>query len=395
MVKDTQTTEAEGRLIYCGDHAVTFSFGGHAFLAKLLGHFDPATTIIVEAGAETSQPHERLPGYEYRQLCFPLDRLARTRWSKWHAQWVVTNKKRRGRRIARFLKLTPNDCLMTIAHDFVWIPVIEAARQVGAKVLVFCDDEWVELFGHKFPSLEIAKNVYADSLQKADSIQAVSEGMRQHLKLNYGVESEVFYRVRRNELSANPPSTPKPHKNFRFIYCGQLWDGYWNSLREVAAAGMKHGWEIEIFTNAHGQRVAGREFPNVVARDFLPEEELVPYLQENADALVVALDFSPAGRKLMETMFASKLVEYTMTGLPTVILAPPYAEMTRWGREAGCFCVLDRLDGDTVEKELVGFVADEVARRRMGREAFELGKVLFSPEQAKKQILRAISGHTH
>jgi hypothetical protein len=160
----------------------------------------------------------------------------------------------------------------------------------------------------------------------------------------------------------------------------------------VAAIGLRHGWEIEILTNTHGQRVAGGSFPNVVARDLLPEEDLVPYLQQNADALVIALDFSPSGRSLMETMYASKLVEYTMTNLPTVILAPPYAEMSRWGREKGCFCVLDQLDRDHIEKELICFVGDEEGRRQMGQKAFELGQRLFSPERAKSQILSVMHG---
>ena len=176
------------------------------------------------------------------------------------------------------------------------------------------------------------------------------------------------------------------------VYTGQLWQGYWESLKEVARIGLKHGWEIEILTNAHGQKVAGSDFSNVRARDFLPEDELVPYLQQNADALVVALPFGKEAADLMRTMFSSKMVEYTLTDRSTIILAPPHAEMARWGREAGCFLVLDSLEPALLEKKLVEFMGNPEIRKEMGARAKELGDRLFAPERAKEQIMRAWKG---
>jgi Glycosyl transferase 4-like domain len=379
-------------VIYCGDHTVTFSFGGHAFLAKLLRHFDLGSTEIVEAGAEASEPEDRLPGYEYRRLRFPFDRFERTRWSRWHARWAVANRRQRGRRIAEFLRLTGQDCLMTIAHDFIWIPVIEAARQTQAKVIVFCHDEWVELYGAKFRSKEEAKSIYGGQLRKATQVFSASEGMRRHLASAYGVKSKVFYPPRSTEQSGSKRQPQGNREKFRFTFCGQLWKEYWSSLREVAAVGMKHGWEIDILTNVPGQKVVGREFPNVRARDFLPEERLISHLQVESDALVIALPFGEEARETMETMFSSKMADYTMTGLPIVILAPPHAEMSRWGHEAGCFCLLDKLDRECIEKELIWFVGDEAGRSKMGQRAFELGQRLFSPERAKSEILSVMHG---
>jgi hypothetical protein len=107
---------------------------------------------------------------------------------------------------------------------------------------------------------------------------------------------------------------------------------------------------------------------------------------------VIALPFGREARKTMETMFSSKMADYTMTGLPIVILAPPHAEMSRWGHEAGCFCLLDNLDRECIEKELIRFVGDEAGRSRMGHRAFELGQQLFSPARAKSEILSVMHG---
>jgi len=381
-----------GRLIYCGDHCVTFSFGGHAFLAKLLSHFSLNNTLVVEAGADASPPDKRIASYKYVRLRFPLDILERSRWSQWHARWVAWSKRARGRKIAQLFKLTPEDCLITIAHDFVWIPVVEAAQQAGAKCLVFCDDEWVELYGPRFPNREAAARLYAGQLQRASRVFAVSEGMKKHLKEKYGVDSEVFYKVRGKEQPRQNPSGASDSRKPRLVYTGQLWQGYWESLKEVVQIGLKHGWEIEILTNPPGQKVAGNEFSNVRARDFLPEDELVSYLQQNADALVVALPFVKDAADLMKTMFSSKMVEYTLTDRPTIILAPPHAEMARWGRESGCFLILDSLDPADLEKKLVEFMGNAEIRKEMGTRARELGDRLFAPERAKEQVMRAWKG---
>ncbi len=358
-------------------------------MAKLLSHFSDNETLIVEAGVGCSKPTEQLQNYRYERFRFFMDRLEGTRLSKWHARWVAWRKAARGKSIARKLNLGPEDCLITIAHDFVWIPVVEAARAAGAKCLVFCDDEWVELYRHKFSSREAAARLYAGQLRRASRVFAVSEGMKKHLQEMYQVDSEVFYKVRGKENPAPKVSEKGKRTKPRLIYCGQLWQGYWDSLKEVARLGLKHGWGIEIITNAHGQKVAGSELPNVRARDFLPEDELVPYLRQHADALVVALPFGKEAADLMKTMFSSKMVEYALTGRPTIILAPPHAEMARWGREAGCFLVLDSLESVLLEKKLVEFMGNAEIRKEMGTRAKELGARLFAPERAKEQVMRA------
>ena len=227
------------------------------------------------------------------------------------------------------------------------------------------------------------------SQSRYTNVFAVSEGMKRHLAEKYGVNTEVFYKVRGPQLKKSDSKEGLKTQNMRLIYCGQLWEGYWKSLRELAKVCQRYGWEIEIFTNRQGQKVVGTEFSNVRTRDFLPEKQLVPYLQNNALATIVALPFGEDSKSLMETMFSSKMIDYTMTDRPTIILAPQHAEMTRWGKEAGCFFVLDSLEPTYLEEKLKEFMKDPEAQRQMGLRAKELGNHLFSPKRAKNQIVKA------
>ena len=376
-----------GRLIYFGDHSVGFSFGGHAFLAKLIEGMASVPRIVVEAGFECSSPEARLSGVEYRRFRFYLDRLERSRFCRWHARVVTASLGIRSRTISRVLGFNQADCLITIAHDFTWLPAIEAAHRNGARSIVFCHDEWLELYGDRFRNPNVAKRLYRNQLSKATKVMAVSEGMKENLKRDLGVESEVFLPHRRGSSLRIAGLARPSERPFRFAYCGQLWAGYWETLKCLAMVGNRHGWEIDIYTNKAGRNIVGEALKNVRAHDFLPEEDLVGVLARNFDALVVALPFDLGSRRLMETMFSSKLAEYTLTELPIVLMGPEYAQVIRWGRAQGCFFVIDQLDPTVVEREILVLANNEGLRSRLGLASAELGSRCFSADRAVKQIL--------
>jgi hypothetical protein len=375
------------RIVYIGDHCVEFSFGGHAFLAKLLEEAESHPRVAVECGWDETPPARRLPGIDYRRCRFRLDRLQGSRFTRVHALWVQASLRLRERRLRRLTNLKPSDLVLTIAHEFAWLPALEAARRAGAASAVFVHDEWVRLFGYRYGSHERGAAVFRQALSKASRVMSVSEGMQQRLRDVYGIESEVFLPPRRRGVVRPVPARRAEGCPFRFAYCGQLWRDYWETLRVLADVGRDRGWEFEIYTNAPGRRVAGTEYPNVRVHDFLPEEHLVPHLAAAADALVVALDFSAAAESTMATMFSSKMAEYTATGLPVVIMAPPNANMARWAKAQGCFVVIDRLERDHIAKQVSALVDDPARCRALGTAAADLGDQLFSPQRAVESLV--------
>ena len=342
---------------------------------------------MVEAGAEASEPEQRLVGIEYVRWRFSLDRLERTRFTHLHARWVKLALVLRAQSLQRLALISRNDLLVTIAHDFVWLPAVECAHRAGAPSAVFVHDEWVELYGERFRSKRQAAELYAEQLHKASQVFAVSDGMQRHLKMTYGVESEVFLPPRRQSakrVSFQEKPTDRP---FCFAYCGQLWKGYWETLRHLAAVGQQRGWELDIYTDEAGRRVVGTEFSNVRVNPFLPEEDLVAHLAQKADALVVALPFDEGARRMMETMFSSKLAEYTATELLIVIIGPAHAQMIQWARAAGCFLAIEELNDELISREITRIVEDADKRRAMGRASADLGAAMFSAKRAAAQLL--------
>lgn len=378
------------RIVYIGDHCVEFSFGGHAFLAKLLEAAGDYECVAVECGWESTPADSRLSGINYHRCRFPLDRLQGSpRFHRIHARWVQASLPLRQRQLRRVVDLQPGDMVLTIAHEFAWLPALEAAGAAGAASTVFVHDEWVQLYGYRYGSAESGAAVFRQALSKATRVMSVSEGMQRRLRDVYATDSEVFLPPRRRGVVRPAQAIRAEGRPFRFAYCGQLWRDYWQTLRVLAEVGLDRGWQLDIYTNAAGQRVAGGQYANVRVHDFLPEERLVQHLAEEADAVVVALDFSDAAEPTMATMFSSKMAEYTATGLPVVIMAPPRSQMARWGKSHCCFVVIDQLDRDYIAKEM-GALADDPARCRMlGTAAADLGDVLFSPENAVGRLVGA------
>lgn len=376
-----------GRLVYIGDHSVEFSFGGHAFLAKLLEAADGRERVAVECGWEETAVADRLSGVDYRRCRFRLDRLQGTRFGRAHAWWLQTALPLRARRLRQVAGLQPSDLVVTVAHEFIWMPALAAAQLANAMSVVFVHDEWVKLYRDRFGGDMQAGVVFRKALARATRVLAVSEGMQDRLQNRYGIASEVFLPPRRRGGVRPEPTVRPAGRPFRFAYCGQLWSSYWQALRVLAEVGRERGWQLDVYTNAAGRRVAGAEYGNVRVHDFLPEEKLVPHLAAEADALVVALDFGADGGPTMETMFSSKMAEYTATGLPVIIITPPHANMTRWGKAQGCFVVIDRLDRDVVDRELSALVGDPDRCRALGTAAAELGAALFAPERAVERLV--------
>ncbi len=377
-----------GRLVYIGDHQVTFSFGGHAFMAKLLEAVEGADRLVVEAGAEVTPVPERLPGIEYRRWRFPLDRLERSRFTRWHARWLLATGGLRSRAIARAASLRSSDLVVTVAHDFAWLSAVDAASLAGARCAVFVHDEWCQIYGARFSSAARAASLYSRSLAKADRVLAVSEGMQEHLKSAYAVDSEVFLPPRR-KVTVRAHRRERPAgRPFRFAYCGQLWAGYWETLKQLAAIGLRHGWELDIYSNEAGRRTAGGEFPNVRTHAFLPEADLTRHLAREADALVVALPFDAGDSVMVKTMFSSKMAEYTSTELPVVIMAPPESNMARWGKDAGCFLLIDRVEPDFQEQVLRSLVEDPAKQISLGKKSADLGEDVFSADRAVEWLVK-------
>jgi glycosyltransferase involved in cell wall biosynthesis len=123
--------------------------------------------------------------------------------------------------------------------------------------------------------------------------------------------------------------------------------------------------------------------------EFAPREELECWLG-SADALLITSAFEPAMRKLMETNFPSKLLEFARFGKPLVTWGPDYSTLIRWaqfGNRALCVTESDpRALGVALEK----LAASKDEQQRLAGKALSAMREEFDPEAIQDVFLQAV-----
>jgi glycosyltransferase involved in cell wall biosynthesis len=123
--------------------------------------------------------------------------------------------------------------------------------------------------------------------------------------------------------------------------------------------------------------------------EFAPRKELEEWLC-GADAFLVTSVFDPSMRRMMETNFPSKLIEFARFGRPLVIWGPTYSTAVRWalkGNRALCvtepapaalWAALRRLADSPAEQE------------RLSGQAVRAARGEFDPDLIHRQFLDAV-----
>ncbi|HET6370269.1 MAG TPA: methyltransferase domain-containing protein, partial [Nitrospiria bacterium] len=85
----------------------------------------------------------------------------------------------------------------------------------------------------------------------------------------------------------------------------------------------------------------------------------------------------------MKLSFPSKLADYTATGLPILIWAPPYSSAVRWAREnEGAAEVVDNQNPAALEKAVKRLTGNGDHQTRLGKTALDMGRAYFSHDAA-------------
>jgi hypothetical protein len=84
---------------------------------------------------------------------------------------------------------------------------------------------------------------------------------------------------------------------------------------------------------------------NIILGGVLSSGQLIEKLKNEADVMFLPMSFAPQDRQNMEISFPSKLTDYTLTGLPLLIVGPNYCSAVRWAKEnPGVADIVESLD---------------------------------------------------
>jgi glycosyltransferase involved in cell wall biosynthesis len=183
-----------------------------------------------------------------------------------------------------------------------------------------------------------------------------------------------------------------------FAYAGSVnYKNYRDLLRMLAEALEKSGSQLVVFGPVTEPKAAafGLRRSNITFGGLLPSAQLLERLKNEADVMFLAMSFASQDRQNMEISFPSKLTDYTLTGLPLLIVGPNYCSAVRWAKEnPGVAEVVETVDRASLQAAVDRLVENVAFRQQLAARALEVGRTYFSHETAQATFLSAL-GSSH
>jgi glycosyltransferase involved in cell wall biosynthesis len=278
--------------------------------------------------------------------------------------------------------------MLTVAHGDGFHAAFRLAKETGLPLVTIFHDWWPDLV----PSwLSLAEEARFRAVYRGSRLAlCASEGMRR--VLGEHPCSRVLSPIpgRSDTTSGCGPSSISLDGPFRILYAGNLRE-YGSMLRNALSSNTDDRLRLEVRGMSPHWPSAFRD--NMRSRglyhEFAPRKELEDWLR-SADAFLVTSAFEPSMRRMMETNFPSKLLEFARFGRPLVIWGPAYSTVIKWGlKECRSLCVTQENPAAlwTALKKLADSPAEQ---ERFGRRALQAAREEFDPDLIHKQFLDAV-----
>lgn len=390
--------ESPPRLLYAGEVDVQAYCHGSLLLYRLLQDYPKDRLHILETSPGGSEKERRIPGVAYEHLPLPGRFLFHNRFTRLYAGLLPQASSQLGRELCDRLCSLPWDALITVAHGHSWIPGFDLAVKLGRPVHLVVHDDWPRYTASSRLMQRRLDVEFARRYRSATSRLCVSPHMEKEYRRRYHAPGKVLYPAR-GEGALMRGETPRASSgkltNPVVAFAGTIaTEGLEQVLQLCARALRSLNGRLLIYgptTEEHLSR-HGLEEPNLEVRGLIPPDQMVDELSREADVLFLPMSFAPADRDMIQINFPSKLTDYTATGLPVLICAPPHSSAVQWEHDfPGCAAVVDHADEPALTQALRRLCDEPEWRSALAARARQVGNECFDPRQAQHVLHEALA----
>ena len=267
---------------------------------------------------------------------------------------------------------------------------IRLAQRTGIPLLSRFSDWWPDLVPRWVRDGEEAR--FRELYRASRIALCVSDGMKSALGKH--PDSRLLWPIpgKTDVLRPNPKlGWVREDRPFRILYSGNLRE--YAPMLQMALQVMRDHPFIRLEVRGMSPQWPAA-FRNEMSRlglyhEFAPREELERWLG-SADAFLATSAFEASMRRLMETNFPSKLLEFARFGKPLVAWGPDYSTLIRWA-QPGCraLCVTES-DPLALQLALEKLAASKDEQQRLAGEASMAMRREFDPAVIQDQFLQAV-----
>ena len=264
------------------------------------------------------------------------------------------------------------------------------ARQTGIPLLSRFSDWWPDLVPGWVRAGEEAR--FRELYRASKIALCVSDGMKSALgahpdaRLLWPISGRAVIKPREALANRNGGGG-----TFKICYSGNLRE-YGPMLQKALLVLKDHPTlRLEVRSMSPQWPTAFREEMRRLGlyHDFAPREELEAWL-DSADAFLVTSAFEPVMRKLMETNFPSKLLEFARFGKPLITWGPDYSTLLRWAQPGHRTLCVTESDPRALCAALEKLAASRNEQQRLADEALNAIRGEFDPDAIQEQFIQAV-----
>jgi hypothetical protein len=123
----------------------------------------------------------------------------------------------------------------------------------------------------------------------------------------------------------------------------------------------------------------------------LPSSELIRWLHKNAGLLLLLTDFSKTNRETIQTLFPSKMADYTASAVPILAVAPRDASISRYIRSNPCAAyILNNSSPKIIAQTILDLKTAPWKRKELAEHAILAGERDFGYQRCVSTFLHAL-----
>lgn len=236
-------------------------------------------------------------------------------------------------RLMAKVQISKEDILLSAFGEYTNLAAWMVSAATGARHVILYHDDFIFNAYGKLNVLDA--DVYRRIAADAARVLVVSDEMDRLIRKEVpGVHAEVLYPIPGNI----PANQPMPHWRAEFesqlpvCYGGTVFfSAHYNVIASIVAALAGVNGTLTIYSSRYAAEEAPlNDLPGCRVSAPLPPGELQAIAIAEYAAMLVFYSFDPEQEPRLRTSFPSKFPEFTQTGLPVILVAPPESTLGSW-----------------------------------------------------------------
>ena len=292
----------------------------------------------------------------------------------------------------RLMRKYSVSAILSVAAGTYFLSAAMAAWWTNVPWVLIVHDDWVPIVADAVPGPQwFFRILFRAAIRRADHVLVVSEGMREKLKAEYGVDSEV--QMPATEPWDLTPSTSSAGRNgaLRILYAGNGWAAQ-DSLNLLVRLIREKTFRRYGLQTVELRLCAPWSIdpdPDIKQHGWVSESEVRRQIAA-ADVLFLPYSFENEYQAFTRTSFPAKAADYIASGKAILVLGPKESTICRYAEQIHFAELVTELSEEALVQALCRLASGDEYRRNLAldaQRAFDLNHNIFRQRERFFELL--------